>query len=92
MVMLHRHHVLALSAGFSSCYLGQSWKVEAGQFSRVPKGTVVKDPFNSGAPFPNNIIPPARINPVSVRIQNTFWPLPNYGNTSILQAKISARC
>ena len=36
----------------------------------------VIDPLN-GQPFPNNVIPQARLNPVSVNIINNFSPLPN---------------
>jgi len=50
-------------------------------------GTVVKDPFNGGAPFAGNIIPTARINSVSIAIQKTFWRWPNFGNTSVLQSQ-----
>ena len=62
-----------------------SWR--AGNFSALAPATVVKDPFNGGAPFPDNIIPTSRINPIAVRIQDAFWPLPNYGNTSVLQSQ-----
>jgi hypothetical protein len=62
-----------------------SWRT--GDFSALAPATTIKDPFNNGAPFPGNVIPAARINPVSERIQSTFWPLPNFGNTSVLQSQ-----
>lgn len=40
----------------------------------------ITDPFNGNAPFPGNVIPASRINPVSKLIQDKFWPLPNYGD------------
>ena len=40
--------------------------------------TVVRDPLN-GQPFPNNVIPAARLNPTAQRIQDRFYPLPNFG-------------
>ncbi len=40
----------------------------------------VIDPLN-GTPFPGNIIPPSRINPVSARIVNQYMPLPNIAGT-----------
>jgi hypothetical protein len=39
----------------------------------------VKDPFASGTPFPNNQIPASLISPLSTKILNYFFPLPNYG-------------
>ncbi len=49
-----------------------AWR--AGDFSRE---SVIRDPFNNSAPFPGNIIPPDRINPVSKKIQEKFYPMPN---------------
>ncbi len=42
----------------------------------------IKDPL-TGKAFPQNQIPAERINPVSKRIQERFYPLPNYGDTSV---------
>lgn len=36
------------------------------------------DPFNAGNPFPNNTIPPSRIDPISTKVVQWF-PLPNSG-------------
>lgn len=38
----------------------------------------VRDPSN-GQPFAGNVVPASRINPVSARIQNYIYPLPNTG-------------
>jgi hypothetical protein len=43
----------------------------------------IRDPFNGNAPFPNNVIPAARINPTSRAIQERFYALPNFGDTSV---------
>jgi outer membrane receptor protein involved in Fe transport len=61
-----------------------SWRT--GDFSGLLPATPVKDPFNNSAPFPGNIVPASRLNPVAVAIQNQLYPLPNYGDTSVLQA------
>jgi hypothetical protein len=45
-----------------------------GDFSAV--STRIIDPLN-GLPFPGNIIPLDRLNPVSVNLTNTYMPLPN---------------
>jgi len=57
-----------------------SWR--KGDFSSLLPGTVVKDPFNGNTPFPNNTIPSERINPVSAKLMDLFYPLPNYGDTN----------
>ena len=49
-----------------------------GDFSAV--STPVIDPLN-GEPFPGNIIPANRLNPVSVNLMNTYMPLPNQPGT-----------
>ncbi len=46
--------------------------MRGGTFSRI-----IMDPDNSRAPFPNNALPASRINPVSNRIQTTYYPVPN---------------
>lgn len=38
---------------------------------------VVRDPLNNNQPFAGNIVPQARLNPVSVNLINTYMPLPN---------------
>jgi len=54
-----------------------------GDFSRE---TAIRDPFNSNAPFLDRRLPASRINPVSRKIQERFYPLPNFGDTSRLVA------
>jgi hypothetical protein len=55
-----------------------------GDFSSLLPGTVIRDPFNNNAPFPGNVIPASQINPVASEIQERFFPLPNFGDTSRL--------
>src|SRR5207244_9608811 len=47
-----------------------------GDFSGL--GFLVVDP-STGRAFPGNVIPPGRISPVSKRIQDVIFPLPNFG-------------
>ena len=49
-----------------------------GDFSAYPG--IIRDPFNN-LPFPNNVIPVNRLNPVSVNLINTYTPLPNTSGT-----------
>jgi len=53
-----------------------SW--QNGDFSGLLPGKVLKNPFD-GTIFPNNQIPASLINPVSVKLQNYFFPSPNCG-------------
>ncbi len=62
-----------------------SWR--NGDFSNLLPGIVVKDPFANNAPFPGNIIPASRINPVAQKIQERFYPLPNFGNLNTFQSQ-----
>ncbi|HWB84928.1 MAG TPA: TonB-dependent receptor [Bryobacteraceae bacterium] len=62
-----------------------SWR--EGDFSALLPGTVIKDPFNGNTPFPNNMIPSTRINPVSQKIQSLYYPLPNFGNTNVFSSQ-----
>lgn len=55
-----------------------------GDFSALLPVTVIRDPFNNNAPFPGNIIPQNRLNQTALKIQDRFYPLPNYGNTNVL--------
>ena len=54
----------------------QSWR--GGDFSGL---AAVRDPL-TGQPFPGNRIPSARINATSQKIQDRFWPLANFGDTT----------
>ncbi len=51
-----------------------------GDFSGVPassiQGGAIKDPLNGNAPFPGNIIPAARISPVTLKLQQ-YYPATN---------------
>src|SRR6476661_5931017 len=60
----------------------QSWR--QGDFSSL--GTAILDP-TTGLPFPGNRIPVNRINPVSQKIQDKFFPLPNFGDASTLHTQ-----
>ena len=46
--------------------------------SLLANDKVVKNPFTGDA-FPNNVIPSSMINPVSQKLQDYFYPLPNCG-------------
>jgi hypothetical protein len=61
-----------------------SWR--RGDFSALAPGVVVRDP-NGNIAFPNNTIPSSRLNPVSLKVQERFYPLPNFGDTSALAAQ-----
>ncbi|MCS7314532.1 MAG: carboxypeptidase-like regulatory domain-containing protein [Bryobacterales bacterium] len=50
----------------------------AGDFSLLL--TAVNDPLGGNAPFPGNRIPASRLNPVSLKIQERFYPLPTEGD------------
>jgi len=58
-----------------------------GDFSGLLPGTVIKDPLAGGGPFPGNRIPASRLNTVALKIQDRFYPLPNYGDTSVLASQ-----
>src|SRR6266699_3129906 len=47
----------------------------------------INDPA-TGQPFPNNAIPQSRLNPISLKIQDAFVPLPNFasGNNNFFAA------
>jgi hypothetical protein len=44
--------------------------------------TAIRDPFAANAPFAGNLIPASRLNPVSRKIQDRFYPLPNFGDAT----------
>jgi hypothetical protein len=60
----------------------EAWR--NGDFSGVT--TPVRDPA-TGQQFPNNMIPAGRINAVSRKIQDRFYPMPNFGNTSVFASQ-----
>ncbi len=57
----------------------------SGDFSALLPKTVISDP-NTGQPFPGNIIPSSRLDPVSVKIANALLPLPNSGTQYVSTA------
>ena len=40
-------------------------------------GSIITDPMNGGAPFPGNILPADRIDPIASKFLSTYEPLPN---------------
>jgi hypothetical protein len=61
----------------------EAWR--RGDFSALLPGTPVRDPFANNTPFPGNIVPVNRINPVALEMQKRY-PLPNFGDTSAFAA------
>jgi hypothetical protein len=57
-----------------------------GDFSNLLPNTRIYDPTTREA-FAGNIIPVSRLNPVAQKIQDRFYPLPNFGNTATLAAQ-----
>lgn len=53
-----------------------------GDYSQLRSGAgdllVVRDPL-SGAPLPGNVVPASRLSPTAIKIQERFYPLPNFG-------------
>ncbi len=62
----------------------ERWR--GGDFGDELPRTVIRDPFTN-TPYPSNRIPATQLNRVSRRIQERFYPLPNYGDTSVLQSQ-----
>jgi hypothetical protein len=54
--------------------------MRSGDFSAFP---AITDPI-TGQPFPNNQIPASRVSAVSQRVQDRFYPLPNFGDPNVL--------
>jgi hypothetical protein len=61
----------------------QAWR--DGDFSAI--ATPLVDPLAGNQPFPGNRIPATRLNPVSKALQERFYPLPNYGDTSVFASQ-----
>jgi hypothetical protein len=53
-----------------------------GNFSQILPGVVITDPKNNNTPFPGNIIPPQRLDPVAVAMLS-FYPLPNIAGAGL---------
>src|SRR5262249_4363190 len=56
-------------------------KMRQGDFSQF--STAIRDPL-TGRPFANKIIPANRINPVSAKVQDLYYPTPNLGGPDTL--------
>ena len=58
-----------------------------GDFSRVVdaqgRPLTIRDP-QTGAAFPENRIPASRLDPISLRVMERFYPLPNFGSPDLL--------
>jgi hypothetical protein len=66
-----------------------------GNFSEVPNARIV-DPL-TGQPFPGNVIPASRFNPITAAVLNDVYPMPNlsglannYVENNVLEQKIDA--
>ncbi|MCI0720515.1 MAG: TonB-dependent receptor [Acidobacteria bacterium] len=55
-----------------------------GDFSEL--STSLRDPLTD-QPFPGNRIPSDRLNPVSLKIQERFYPLPNFGDAAVFSSQ-----
>ncbi len=73
----------------SSVYYLQSvptTKMRSGDFSQLlglANPVVIRDPLTS-APFPGNVIPANRLNPVALRVNERYLPAPNLGEDDAL--------
>jgi hypothetical protein len=56
----------------------------SGDFSGL--STPIRDPL-TGQPFPGNRIPANRLNQTSLRLQERFYPLPNFGDPNVFTAQ-----
>jgi hypothetical protein len=52
----------------------------SGDFTSL--GSVLTDPLNGGQPFPGNIIPPTRLDPIATQFLSEYEPLPNLTNAA----------
>src|ERR1039458_6298196 len=72
---------------FFATYEGLRSKIGSPVQSSVPPAALrtgdysgqatITDPLNGGAPFPGNVIPPGRIDPIASKFLSTYEPLPN---------------
>ena len=61
-------------------------RMRRGDFSQLldqPSPVTIRDPL-TGAPFPGNIIPADRVNPVARRVNENYLPAPNRGGPDAL--------
>ena len=73
----------AVTDNFNPTVPLEAWR--NGDFSGLGN-TLIYDPLTN-QPFPGNRIPANRINPVSRSVQERFYPLPNFGNTSVFASQ-----
>ena len=52
-------------------------RYRSGNFGFLNRPGGIRDPMNPGQVFPNATIPPSRISPISQKVLNDFYPLPN---------------
>ncbi len=55
----------------------------AGMLDSAGSPVIVRDP-TTGQPFPGNVLPLARLSPVALRVQDRFYPLPNFSTGATL--------
>ena len=61
-------------------------QMRGGDFSQLlslASPVVIKDPL-TGAPFPGNMVPASRLNPLSLKVNNAYLPAPNLGGPNTL--------
>jgi hypothetical protein len=63
----------------------------AGDFSALLPKTAIKDP-DTGQPFPGNLIPTSRQEPLATAVLNNFYPLPNADTTPNYRIRRSRHC
>jgi Carboxypeptidase regulatory-like domain/TonB dependent receptor len=57
--------------------------MRAGNFSQIAPAAIT-DLLNNRQPFPNNIIPTSRLNPISIKLLD-YYPLPNQPTTALVR-------
>jgi hypothetical protein len=60
-------------------------KMRSGDFSELLPQTVVRNPY-TGQPYPGNVIPPSTLSSASLKWQEQFFPLPNFGPANLTVA------
>ncbi len=57
--------------------------MRTGDFSQLLPGTLIRDPLNNNQPFPGNIIPKTRLDPIALGLLE-FFPLPNVAGAGLV--------
>jgi hypothetical protein len=57
--------------------------MRTGDFSQLLPGTLIRDPLNNNQPFPGNIIPKARLDPIALGLLE-FFPQPNVAGAGLV--------